>query len=227
MWRRWRLSAPPSCFDSGAYSEWRAAQKRGEEWFIREDWKPYFEWLEPRLFQPGRWAVMPDAPGAPSQLNDSLLLDWPFGDRGAPLWHMDGPIERLLRLCEKHPRVCLGWTGAGKHLDRPEFHERIAELDKAFGNRWPVIHMMRGIAVKDHWPFATVDGTTLAQNGWRYDTAFDFGDPWRGRRAYAERLEAGCLRGRLPLDRGNLQRRRGASQVRHSSNQPADLFGFR
>lgn len=169
---------------------------------------------------------MPDAPGAPSQLNDSLLRDWPFGDRGAPLWHMDGPIERLLRLCEKHPRVCLGWTGAGKHLDRPEFHERIAELDKAFGNRWPVIHMMRGIAVKDHWPFATVDGTTLAQNGWRYDTGFDFGDRWAGRRAYAERLEAGCLRGRLPMDRGEPRGRGRAPSVGPARDQTLMQLGF-
>jgi len=192
-WRRWRRSAPPSCFDSGAFSEWKAAQKRGEEWFIREDWTPYFNWLEPRLFHPGRWAVMPDAPGAPSQLNDALLKEWPFGDKGAPLWHMDAPIERLLRLCEKHPRVCLGWTGPGKSIDRPEYHERMEAVDRALGNHWPVIHMMRGIAVAQMYPFISVDGTTLAQNGHRYDNYLDttLGDRWRGRRAYADRLETG------------------------------------
>lgn len=133
--------------------------------------------------------MIPDAPGAPSQLNDSLLPIWPFGDRGAPLWHMDGPIERLLRLCDRYSRVCLGWVGAGKHLDRPDFHARMEEVARALGNRWPVLHMMRGIAVAQMYPFASADGTTLAQNGWRYDTSFDFGDRWAGRRAYADRLE--------------------------------------
>ena len=50
-----------------------AALKRGEEYFVRDDWTPYYRWLEHRLFWPGRWAVIPDAPGAPSQLNDGLL----------------------------------------------------------------------------------------------------------------------------------------------------------
>lgn len=168
---------------------WKAAQRRGEEWAERWDWSDYFEWLESRLFYPGRWAVVPDMPGAPSQLNDALLSDWPFGQKGAPLWHMDGPIERLLRLCEQWDRVCIAWTGQGKHLDRPDYHERMAEVDKALGNRWPVIHMMRGLKVAWDYPFSSADGTTLAQNGWRYDTGLDFGEKWRGRTAYADRLE--------------------------------------
>lgn len=199
MWRQQRRSALPSCFDSGAYSEWRAAQKAGDEWFIRKDWAPYFDWLEPRLFQPGRWAVIPDAPGAPSQLNDTLLPLWPFGERGAPLWHMDGPIERLLRLCDRYPRVCLGWTGEGKHLDRPDFHARMEEVDRAFGNRWPVVHMMRGVAVAGMYPFDSADGTSLAQNGWRYDARLDFGDRWAGRSAAHPSLA--LLAGRLRAER--------------------------
>ena len=169
---------------------WKAAQRRGEDWAEKWDWSDYFAWLEPRLFHPGRWAVVPDMPGAPSQLNDALLEQWPFGrSKGAPLWHMDAPIERLLRLCDRFDRVCLGWTGAGKHLDRPEFHERMHEVDQALGNRWPVLHMMRGIKVAFDYPFASADGTTLAQNGWRYDTSFDFGDRWAGRKAYADCLD--------------------------------------
>jgi hypothetical protein len=189
MWRQSRLSARPSCFDNGAYSEWRAAQKRGEEWFIRQDWSPYFEWLEPRLFQPGRWAVIPDAPGAPSQINDSLLTDWPFGQKGAPLWHMDGPLDRLLRLCDQFDRVCLGWTGKGKHLDCPEYHARMDEVAAVLGNRWPVLHMMRGVMVAHDYPFTSADSTSLAQNGWRRDSPLFTDDPWRGRRAYADKLE--------------------------------------
>ena len=186
--------------------------KRGEPWFIREDWTPYFEWLEPRLFMPGRWAVIPDAPGAPSQLNDSLLPLWPFGDRGAPLWHMDAPIERLLRLCDKYPRVCLGWTGKGKSLDNPEYHARMDEVARAFGNRWPMLHMMRGLAVLPMYPFASADGTTLAQNGWRYDAGFDFGDPWRGRKTYADRIEG--------IDRRECNSVRGSQCTGRTATRP-------
>lgn len=174
-------------YDNGAFSFWQAALRRGEEWSFKEDWAAYYEWLEPRLFHPGRWAIIPDAPGAPSQLNDSLLGDWPFGQKGAPVWHMDGPIERLLRLCERYDRVCLGWTGT--KVGEPAYRSRMDEIGAALGNRWPVLHMLRGTAVAFDYPFDSADSTSLAQNGWRYDTAFDFGDRWAGRRAYADRLE--------------------------------------
>lgn len=156
--------APFIMLDNGAYSEWQAALKRGEEFFVREDWTPFYRWLEERLFVPGRWAVIPDAPGAPSQLNDGLLNDWPFGQRGAPLWHMDGPIERLGRLCERYDRVCLGWIGEfdpsinGIRRDERKvgcdsYLRRMDEVAAFLGNRWPVLHMMRGVAVVRDYPF--------------------------------------------------------------------------
>lgn len=189
---------PLIMFDNGAFSEWRAALKRGDEWFIRSDWRPYYEWLESRLFHPGRWAVIPDAPGAPSQLNDSLIPEWPFGQKGAPLWHMDGPLDRLLRLCDKFDRVCLGWTGAGKSIDVPDYHRRMEDVSSALGNRWPVLHMMRGISVAFDYPFESADATTLAQNGWKYDRLDEvtnlWGETtlkWSGRNGYADRLECG------------------------------------
>ena len=159
--------SPTIMLDNGAYSEWQAALGRGEEWFIRDDWTPFYRWLEEgdRLFKPGRWAVIPDAPGAPSQLNDSLLLDWPFGPAlGAPLWHMDGPIDRLARLCERFDRVCLGWIGefdpvTGKiraderGVGCDAYRRRMDEVAALFGNHWPTIHMMRGVAVARDYPF--------------------------------------------------------------------------
>lgn len=203
MWRWWRRLAPPSCFDNGAFSEWQAALRRGEEWFVRSDWTPFYRWLEPRLFTPGRWAVIPDAPGAPSQLNDGLLNDWPFGrSRGAPLWHMDGPLERLGRLAERYDRICLGWIGqfdpasggivkAERTVGCDAYRWRMDEVSIFLGNRWPPIHMMRGVAVAGDYPFLSADSTSLAQNGWRYDAPMDalLGEAWRGRTAYADRLE--------------------------------------
>lgn len=194
--------SPTIMFDNGAFSFWKQAQRKGEDWAEHRDWTPYYRWLEPRLFHPGRWAVIPDMPGAPSQLNDAMLPEWPFGQKGAPLWHMDGPIERLLRLCDKYDRVCLGWTGAGKGIDCPAYHARMEEVAKALGNRWPVLHMMRGTAVTSLYPFHSADSTSLAQNGWRYDSRLFTADRWTGRRAYADALEginrSGCDTMRRP-----------------------------
>lgn len=165
--------------------------KRGEEYFIRDDWTPYYRWLEQRLFWPGRWSVIPDAPGAPSQLNDGLLNDWPFGPgRGVPLWHMDGPISRLGRLCERYPRVALGWIGHPKTapVGCDQYRRTMDEVATLMGNIWHPLHMMRGTAVAFDYPFMSADSTSLAQNGHRYDNVFD-PDRWRGRRAYADALE--------------------------------------
>lgn len=171
--------------------------RAGREWdeADRQDWwKAYFAWLEPMLFAPGRWAIVPDSPAAPSQINDGLLNDWPFGrSRGAPVWHMDGPINRLARLCERFDRVCLGWIGDPKQepVGCSAYRRKMDEVSQLMGNAWHPLHMLRGTAVAQQYPFISADSTSLAQNGHRYDAPMDilFGDRWRGRRAYADRLE--------------------------------------
>lgn len=185
------------------------AMRAGREW--DEDsrdawWRAYYEWLEPRLFTPGRWAITPDSPGAPSQINDALLLEWPFGrSKGAPVWHMDGRIERLGLLCEKFDRVCLGWIGDPKRepVGCDAYRRKMDEVGRLFGNTWHPTHMLRGIAVAQDYPFLSADSTSLAQNGWRYDSSLDtlLGEPWRGRRAYADRLERGGVCRPLSGDR--------------------------
>jgi hypothetical protein len=120
-------------------------------------------------------------------MNDGLVEQWPFGQAGAPIWHMDGPIERLLQLADTFGRICLAWTGERVGCD--SYRRRMDEVAAALGNRWPVVHMLRGIAVAFDYPFASADSTSLARNGWAYDKGFDFGDPYAGRRAYADRLE--------------------------------------
>ena len=150
--------SPAIMYDNGAFSFWQQALRRGDEWDEAErDWQPYYDWLDERLWHPGRWAVIPDAPGAPSQLNDGLLNDWPFGrSKGAPLWHMNGPIARLGKLCERYDRVALGWVVEGaaeKDVGCDAYHRRMEEVARLFGNRWPVTHMMRGVAVARDYPF--------------------------------------------------------------------------
>ena len=196
--------SPFVMYDNGAFSFWQDALRRGQEWDEAErDWAPFYKWLEARLFAPGRWAVIPDRPGAPSQLNDGLLNEWPFGtSRGAPLWHMNGPIDRLGRLLERYDRVCLGWIGEfdpatgriradEREVGCPAYRRRMEEVAAFLGNRWPVLHMMRGVAVGADYPFASADSTSLAQNHHRYRLRLFAGTPdeWSGVRAYADRLE--------------------------------------
>ena len=183
-------------YDNGAFSFWMQAVRAGVDPTdaAKLDWSGYFEWLEHRLFAPGRWAVIPDAPAAPSQLNDGLLNDWPFGrSRGAPVWHMDGPVERLARLCDRYDRVCLGWIGDAKRepVGCEAYHRKMDEVATLFGNRWPVTHMLRGVAVGGDYPFVSADSTSLAQNHHRYRLRLFAGTPdeWSGAVAYADRLE--------------------------------------
>ncbi len=225
--------SPAIMYDNGAFSEWMEALRRGEDWFIREDWTPYFRWLEPRIHVDGRWAVIPDAPGAPSQLNDALLGDWPFGDAGAPLWHMDGPIGRLLSLCDRYSRVCLGWTGVDKdkRVGCEAWFRRMDEVAAALGNTWPDLHMMRGVLVAREYPFTSADASSGAQNGWKYDAPlFADDDPYRGHRAYLDRLEAGrftkSVHGRVRIDRERARGGRGASGARCSGDEAAFQLGL-
>lgn len=203
--------APYIMFDNGAYSFWKRARRSGRECEeIDRDWRPYYAWLEDRLWLPGRWAVIPDRIAAPSQLNDALISDWPHGRaRGAPVWHMDGTIERLARLCDRFDRVCFGWVGefdpaiADIRVDQRDvgceaYHRKMDQVSRLFGNRWPLVHQFRGGSVGAMYPFASVDITTLGQNGWRHDWqdrqvdlfTGEVRGEWAGRRMYADRIEA-------------------------------------
>lgn len=170
--------------------------RAGKEWDEIERgewWRAYYQWLEPMLFHPGRWAIMPDSPAAPSQLNDGLLNDWPFGpSRGVPVWHMDGSVARLAKLCERFPRVCVGWIGDPKKepVGCPAYRRKMDEVAQLMGNTWHPLHMLRGIAVAFDYPFISADSTSLAQNGHRYDSPlFSEHGRWNGRQAYADKLE--------------------------------------
>jgi len=189
-------------YDPGTASPWFAAMRRGEEWdYTEQDPRPYYAWLEQRIYMPGRWAIIYDVPGAPSQYNDGFLDDFPFGrSRGAPVWHMDGPLERLGRLADRYDRLCLGWIGDPKRepVGCDRYRKRMDEADKFFAGDWPVAHQLRGIAVAGDYPHVlSTDATSLGQNGHRHDwldnTASLFDGPrakWFGRSSYADRLEA-------------------------------------
>lgn len=189
-------ACPFVMYDNGAFSFWMQARRRGLDPMDAglADWQGYYEWLDERVWQPGRWAVIPDKPAAPSQMNDALIVDWPHGrSRGSPVWHMDGRIERLANLCERFDRVCLGWIGDPKRepVGCDAYRARMDEVAALMGNRWHPLHMLRGVAVGGDYPFTSCDSTSLAQNHHRYRARLFAGtvEEFRGAAAYADRLE--------------------------------------
>ena len=145
--------------DNGAFTKWRQGRPT--------DWLAYYAWAEKWLSYPTTWAVIPDVIDAGPEAQDALILDWPFGERGAPVWHMDEPIERLVRLCDEWPRVCVGSSGEADPLTPKWMRTMDAAWDAlACGRRFtPWIHMLRGMACSgERWPFASVDSTDVARN---------------------------------------------------------------
>ena len=147
-------------FDNGRFSEWMAALKAGKEWSEDGlDNRPYYDWLAPLLDRPETVAIMPDIPGAPSQLNDAQLIDWPFQlEQGVPVYHMDGPVARFGRLLDKYPMVAMGWIGHPKRepVGCPAYWSRLEEIERELGpDIWERVHMLRGVAVARGRQFRT------------------------------------------------------------------------
>lgn len=163
--------------DNGAFSKWKSGKAT--------DWPAYYAWAERWLSFPTTWAVIPDVIDGGSQLQDALLREWPFGQRGAPVWHMDEPIDRLLRLCDDWFRVCIGSTAEYASVMSDGWQRRMDECWNRIAARGPLlpyVHMLRGMqCCGQRWPFASADSTDIAQNHHR---------PQNSPRAMADRWDA-------------------------------------
>jgi hypothetical protein len=147
------------------------------------DWTSYYTWADRWLDYPTTWAVIPDVIDAGTQEQDALLREWPHGHKGAPVWHMDEPIDRLVRLSETWPRVCIGSTAEYWQILSPAWCRQMDAAWNALAKahtRTPVIHMLRGMQLSGReWPFASVDSTDVAQNHNRpQNTASAMADRW-------------------------------------------------
>lgn len=146
--------------DNGAFSKFKSGKPT--------DWNKFYEWCDRWLDYPTTWAVIPDVIDAGSQEQDALIREWPHGHRGAPVWHMDEPMHRLLRLCDEWPRVCIGSTAEYFQVLSPLWERRMDEAwteISARHKRTPWVHMLRGMQLSGkRWPFASVDSTDVAQN---------------------------------------------------------------
>ncbi len=148
--------------DNGAFSKWKSGRAT--------DWPAFYAWADRWLHWPTSWAVIPDVIDGGSQLQDALISEWPHGKRqAAPVWHMDEPMARLMRLCDAGwARVCIGSTAEYAVVMSDAWQARIDEafneLARSFG-RMPPLHMLRGMQCSGmRWPFFSVDSTDVAQN---------------------------------------------------------------
>jgi hypothetical protein len=152
--------------DNGAYSFWQDVQRGRRE--RMPDWPGYYAWCEPWLDYRTTWAIIPDVIDGGAEENDALVAEWPHGDRGAPVWHMHEPIDRLLRLADRWPRVCIGSSGEYAGVGSSRWHGRLSDaMDQLCGNGpAPVwLHLLRGTAFAgSEYPFASVDSTGIARN---------------------------------------------------------------
>lgn len=163
--------------DNGAYSVWRKGMKA--------DWPAYYEWTDKWLDYPNTWAVIPDVIEGSAEENEHLLLQWPHGDRGSPVWHMHEPIERLLCILDRWPRVCMGSSSQYAVVLSEGWERRMDQAWNALAHRHirtPQVHMLRGMACSGkRWPFASVDSTDVARNHNRtQNSPLRLADRWDG-----------------------------------------------
>lgn len=162
--------------DNGAFQK----SKRGQD----RDWKPYFAFCEYWFGYAATRGVVPDVIDGGTQLQDALLREWPFGKhRGWPVWHMDEPIERLLRLIEGGwAVVCIGSTAEYWVVGSDAWMRRMDEIWNVIVSRFgiiPAIHMLRGMQCCEWgFPFYSMDSSDVAQNHHRSGSARKKADAW-------------------------------------------------
>lgn len=135
--------------DNGAFSVWT----RG----ATPDWQAFYCWAEPHLAHP-HWAVIPDVIEGDEADNDALLDACPLPrEWAAPVWHMHESLDRLARLADGYPRICIGSSGEYAQPGNAAWNARIdAAWDMlARTGRRPWVHMLRAMkeAGAGPWPF--------------------------------------------------------------------------
>lgn len=151
--------------DNGAFSAW----KRGAP---ITDWTPFYEWAADCQRIPNcDFAVVPDVIDGTEEQNDALLAEWPLPRWfGAPVWHMHESLERLARLVDEWPRVCIGSSGEFAVVGNAAWWERmrLAMLVACDPRGRPLakFHGLRMLnpRVFTRLPFSSADSTNIARN---------------------------------------------------------------
>jgi hypothetical protein len=148
--------------DNGAFTAWTQGRPV-------TDWRGYYRWVEPWLDIQTTWAVIPDVIDGTEDDNRRLLDQWPFADRGAPVWHLHESLDRLDGLVRDWPLVCLGSSGEYRTIGSPAWRRRMEDaMDVATDARGVPrtrLHMLRGLDLADGpYPFYSADSANVARN---------------------------------------------------------------
>lgn len=152
--------------DNGAFSVWKEAGG------ARPDWSGFYAFVEAWRRHPRfDFAVVPDVIEGSEADNDELAAQWPFPrHQGAVVWHTNESTERLVRLANEWPRVCIGSSGE-YDVSRPNhLVERMRKVLPAIcdSNGYPIckLHGLRMLNAKvfKHLPLSSADSTNVARN---------------------------------------------------------------
>jgi hypothetical protein len=162
--------------DNGAFSAWTAGTPI-------TDWHPFHAWADQWLEYPTTWAVIPDVIVGSVEEQEALIAQWPHGSRGAPVWHLHEPVDRLIALADQWPRICMGSSAQYRKVLSAAWSRRMDEAWRELERRHrrtPWVHMLRGMqAVGERWPFASVDSADIARNhNRRQNTAAKMARRW-------------------------------------------------
>ena len=132
------------------------------------DINAFYSWVEDGLAHP-HWAVVPDRIGGSVDEQRAMTKTWPFQrEYGAPVWHLNLPIDYLLELADTWPRVCLGSSGEFWKVGSSAWCKRMDEVFNELHARrthLPWIHGLRMLSMcSAEWPLASADSTNVAQN---------------------------------------------------------------
>lgn len=149
--------------DNGAFTFWKTGKK--------VDWSKYHKFVSEWKNHPRcDFAIIPDVIGMGERENDKLLEEWPHGDFGVPVWHMDESDERMIRLAKNWPRVAIGSCGDYDVKYPRRCVEKLKDVLKHIvdDKGYPItkLHGLRMLnkSVFQHIPLASADSTNVARN---------------------------------------------------------------
>ncbi len=151
--------------DNGAFSAWKTGRPV-------QDWLPFYEWAQQCQRIPScDFAVIPDVIDGSELDNDYLLYECPLPKWfGAPVWHMHETLDRLERLAEAYPRVCIGSSGDYATVGNEAWWTRIDQAMRVVcdseGRPLVKLHGLRMLnpRVFTRLPFASADSTNIGRN---------------------------------------------------------------
>lgn len=150
--------------DNGAFSLWKAAKPT--------DWPAYYRWVGDWSRRPNfDFAVVPDVIDGSEAENDALAADWPFPrHKGAVVWHVNESADRLVRLANEWPLVCIGSSGDFDVSVPDNFLRRMAEVlpEICDSEGFPIckLHGLRMLNpdIFSRLPLSSADSTNVARN---------------------------------------------------------------